>query len=76
MLQSPRLTSDSDKDNVLHTYSDKDVADANQNGVGLWKIDRAGDFGWGIFALKDYQPHDFIFRGKSIKFQPRDSHTI
>ena len=77
MQQSPRLISDSDKENnVSHAYSDMDVADANLKGIGQWKIDRAGDFGWGIFALKDYQPHEFIFRGKSIAFQPRDSHTI
>ncbi len=51
-----------------HDYTDNDVAIANNKGKGLWKIDKAGDFGWGIFALKDYAPNEFIFRGKSIAF--------
>ena len=53
---------------VSHEYNDNDVAVANVKGEGNWKISRAGDFGWGIFALRDFAPDEFIFRGKSIAF--------
>ena len=76
MQNSPRITAEPEKSSVSHAYTDNDVADANLKGVGFWKIDKAGDFGWGVFALKDYQPNEFIFRGKSIAIQPRDSHTV
>ncbi len=70
------MSSTHSKELISHEYNDNDVANANIKGEGHWKIDRAGDFGWGIFALKDFAPNEFIFRGKSIAFQSRDSHTI
>lgn len=59
-----------------HEFSDSQIAEVNLKGVGLWKVDKAGDFGWGIFAQKDYAPNEFIFRGKALRFQQRDSHTV
>ncbi len=45
-----------------HEFSTAEVNAANMNGGGKWRIDRAGDYGWGIFALTDFMPGDLIFK--------------
>ena len=36
-----------------HEFSTAKVNEANLKGEGKWRIDRAGDNGWGIFAERD-----------------------
>jgi hypothetical protein len=59
-----------------HEFTTAAINEANLKGIGKWRIDRAGDYGWGIFALKDFMPGELIFKAEVDSFKERDSHTI
>ena len=59
-----------------HEFTTAIVNQANLKGVGQWRIDRAGDFGWGIFAERDFMPDELVFKAEVDSFKERDSHTI
>jgi len=61
-------TTSSNESPAVHEFSDDQIAAANVNGVGRWKLASAGDFGWGIFAQKDFAPNEFILHGKATRF--------
>ena len=59
-----------------HEFSTATVNEANLIGQGKWRIDRAGDYGWGIFAERDFMPGELVFKADVDSFKERDSHTI
>ena len=59
-----------------HEFTTAIVNEANLKGVGQWRIDRAGDYGWGIFAERDFMPGELVFKAEVDSFKERDSHTI
>jgi hypothetical protein len=54
-----------------------EIQEANVRYAGKVDIRETGQYGWGLFALSDFQAGDLVMRGRALEMGPaKDAHTI